>query len=124
MIRIAVSTLTYLKAWEPHLAAPDAHDLFGVLLRAVNQDERRNSIGYRNYLRDECLVLFDLPLRNKLTRFMMLLTVLTQAHCDKYFLALHAAAYLAVHKQWLTRLLPASRKPQNALDYGKHFETF
>ncbi len=121
MIRAAVTTLTYLKAWAPHPAAPDTHDLCSVILQAVHRAERSNSLEYQTYLRDKTLVVYDPPLRDQITRYMMSMTVLTQAECDKYFLKLHAACHLLVHKQALARLAPASRAVHTTLDYAHRY---
>ncbi len=63
MIRAAVATLTYLKAWESHPAVSDTHDLLFVIFHEVALAERSNSVEYRSYLRDESLVLYHPPLR-------------------------------------------------------------
>ncbi len=107
MLRSASLTLTFLAAWEPHPAAPCTHDFMAILLQVVNKEARDNSTAYRNYVRDETLILYEPALRDCLTRFMMSITVLTQTECDTYFLNLCVAAT----NWYISRHWPGSCQP-------------
>ncbi len=76
-IQHAITSLSFLRHWQPHSAAPDTHDAWEVFLEAMHHEERHNTEAFRHFEAGEALVLYNLSLRNKLTRHIMSLTVLT-----------------------------------------------
>ena len=73
----AITSSSFLQHWHPHPAALDTHDALEVFLQAMHHEERHTTDAFRQFEAGEALVLYSLPLRNKLTRHLMSLTVLT-----------------------------------------------
>ncbi len=121
MLRTAAYTLVSLDSWARHPAAPDTRHFLDIVLHAVDHEARHNTAAFRAYTRDETLILYSPVLRDCLERFMMSVTVLTQAECDRIFLTVHAAAHLLVHKQTLAMIMRSCRAQFEKLVHAHHY---
>ncbi len=82
-MRDTIHRLPFLQQWQPHPAAPDTHTTPLLILQSVHEEISRltwQGNAMRMARPDLC---------DRLTTFLMSLTVLTQAEIDKYFLLLY-----------------------------------
>ncbi len=80
LMRTTIPRQPFLQQWQPHPAAPETHNTPFLILQSIHE-EIFNLAWQGNKMR-----LARPDLRDRLTTFLMSLTVLTLAEIDKYFL--------------------------------------